>query len=163
MRITGWQKNCVLVNIPWWILNLKEQNTKYPITQWKLSTKQSWTRNLIIFSTICNVQQKWFDFQNYRIFARTRKQFPAGWIQTCVHPWRLGKVENFLNKTGVIDPCSRERMNTKWRFYKLTNLTVFAALLEDVPMGCKNAVLPKPVLKNHTVSFLTFDENTRKP
>ena len=50
-------------------------------------------------------------------------------------------------------------MNTKWRFYKLTNLTVFAALLRDVPMGCKNAVLPE----KHTINCLTFEENTREP
>ena len=54
-------------------------------------------------------------------------------------------------------------MNTKWRFYKLTNLTVFAALLKDVPMGCKNAVLPEPLLKNHTINCLTFEEKTRQP
>ena len=54
-------------------------------------------------------------------------------------------------------------MNTKWRFYKLANLTVFAALLKDVPMGCKNAILPKPLLRNHTVNRLTYEENTRQP
>ena len=50
-----------------------------------------------------------------------------------------------------------------WRFYKLTNLTVFAASLRDVPMECQNAVLPKPLLKNHTINCLTFEENTRQP
>ena len=54
-------------------------------------------------------------------------------------------------------------MNTKWRFYKLTNLTVFTALLKDVPMGCENAVLPEPLLKNHTINCLTYEENTRQP
>ena len=54
-------------------------------------------------------------------------------------------------------------MNTKWRFYKLTNLTVFAALLKNVPMGCKNAVLPEPLLKNYTINCLTYEENTRQP
>ena len=54
-------------------------------------------------------------------------------------------------------------MNTKWRFYNLSNLTVFAALLKDVPIGCKNAVLPKPLLKNDTISCLTYEENTRQP
>ena len=47
-------------------------------------------------------------------------------------------------------------------FYKLTNFTVFAASLNDVPMGCKNAVLPEPLLKNHTINCLTFEENTRQ-
>ena len=54
-------------------------------------------------------------------------------------------------------------MNTKWWFYKLTNLTVFAALLKDVPMGCKDAVLPEPLLKNHTINCLTYEENARQP
>ena len=49
------------------------------------------------------------------------------------------------------------------RFYKLTNLTVFAALLKDIPMGCRDAVLPDPLLKNHTVICLTFEQNTRQP
>ena len=69
----------------------------------------------------------------------------------------------FLKKTDVIESCSRERMNTKWRFYKLTNLTVFAALLKDVPMGCKNAVLLELLLKNHTINCLTFEESTKQP
>ena len=54
-------------------------------------------------------------------------------------------------------------MNTKWMFYKLANLTVFAALLKDVPMGCKDANLPEPLLKNHTINCLTFEENTKRP
>ena len=54
-------------------------------------------------------------------------------------------------------------MNTKWRFYKLTNLTVFAALLKDVPMGCKNTVLPERLLRNGAINCLTYEENTRQP
>ena len=30
-------------------------------------------------------------------------------------------------------------------------------------MGCKNAVLSEPLLKNHTINCLTFEENTRQP
>ena len=54
-------------------------------------------------------------------------------------------------------------MNTKWKFYKLTSLTVFAVLLKDIPMGCRDAVLPDPLLKNHTVNCLTFEQNTPQP
>ena len=80
----------------------------------------------------------------------------------CTHD-ELSKLKDFLNKTDVIESCSRERMNTKRRFYKLTNLTVFAALLKDVPMWCKNAVLPQPPLKNCTINCLTYGENIRQP
>ena len=75
----------------------------------------------------------------------------------------LAKLKEFLNKTDVIESCSRERLNTKWRIYKLTNLTVFAALLKDVPMVCNDAVLPEPLLKNCTINFLTFEENRIQP
>ena len=78
----------------------------------------------------------------------------------CTHDG-LVKLKDFLNKTDVIESCSRERINTKWRLYKLADLTVFAALLKDVPMVCKNAVQPKPLLRNGTINCLTYEENTR--
>ena len=80
----------------------------------------------------------------------------------CTHN-DLAKLKNFVNKIDVIESCSRERMNTKWRFYKLTNLTVFAAFLKDVPMGCKDAVLPEPLMRSGTINCLTIEENTRQP
>ena len=63
----------------------------------------------------------------------------------------------------VIDLCTRERANTKWKFYKLTNVTVFEAPLKDITRGCKDTVLPEPLLKNHNVNCLTFEKNTRQP
>ena len=68
-----------------------------------------------------------------------------------------------LEKMDIIDLCTRERANTKWKFYKLTNVTVFAALLKDVPMGCKDTVLPEPLLRNCNVNCLTFERNTSQP
>ena len=76
---------------------------------------------------------------------------------------QLAKLKVFLNKTDVIDSCSREKLSTVWRFYKLINLTVFVAPLKDVLMGCKDAVLLEPLLKNCSVNCLTFEENTTKP
>ena len=80
----------------------------------------------------------------------------------CTHD-DLAKLKDFFKKSDVIESCSREKMNTKWRLYKLTNLTVSAVLLKDVAMGCRNAVLPKPLLRNGTINCLTFEENTRQP
>ena len=75
----------------------------------------------------------------------------------------LAKLKVSLNKIDVIESSRREKMNTKWRFYKLSKMTVFAALLKDVPMGCKNAVLPEPLLKNGTINCVRYEENTRQP
>ena len=74
----------------------------------------------------------------------------------------LTKIKNRLSNTDVIEYCLRQQANTKWNIHKLTNVTVSAAILKDVPMGCKDTVLPDPLLKNHSVNCLTFQENTRK-
>ena len=70
---------------------------------------------------------------------------------------------NLKEKTDIVDLCTREKANTKWKFYKLKNVTVFAALLKDVPMGCEDSVLPEPLLKNQNVNCLTFEKYTQKP
>ena len=45
----------------------------------------------------------------------------------------------------------------------MKNLTVFAALLKFVPMGCKDSVLPELLLNNQKVNCLTCERITRKP
>ena len=75
----------------------------------------------------------------------------------------MAKLKEILKKTDVIESCTKERSNTKWRFIELTNLTIFAALLRDIPMGCKDAVLPESLLKNHTVNCLPYEQDTKKP
>ena len=68
-----------------------------------------------------------------------------------------------MQKMDIVDLCTREGAITKWKFYKLTNLTTFPLLLKDVPMGCKITVLLEPLLKNHNVNCFTFERNTLKP
>ena len=75
----------------------------------------------------------------------------------------LTKDKNLLSSTDVIKSCTRERGNTKWNFYKLMHVTIFAALLKEVPMICKDTVLPDPLLKTLSLKCLTFEESTRKP
>ena len=95
-------------------------------------------------------------------FYAHKNNTPLNWSKfVCTHD-DLAKLKDFFNKTDVTESCRRGRMNTKWRFYKLTNLTLFAALLKDVPTECMDAVLPEPLLKNHTINYLTFEENTRQ-
>ena len=75
----------------------------------------------------------------------------------------MAKLKEILKKIDVIESCTKERSNTKWRFFKLTHVTIFAALLRDIPMGCKDAVLPESLLKKHTVICLTYEQNNKKP
>ena len=75
----------------------------------------------------------------------------------------MTKLKEILKKTDVIQSCTKEKSNTKLRFFKLTNLTIFASLLRDIPMGCNDAVLPQSLLKNHTVNCLTYEQNAKEP
>ena len=77
-------------------------------------------------------------------------------------PDDITNLKEKLQKMGIVDLCTRERANTKCKFYKLTNLTVFAAVLKDLPMGCKDSVLPEPLLKNQNVNCLTFEIKYKK-
>ena len=75
----------------------------------------------------------------------------------------MTNLKKRMQKMDIVDLCTRERSNTKWKFYKLTNLTILASLLIDVAMGCKDTVLPEPLLKHHNMNCLTFEKNTRQP
>ena len=94
-------------------------------------------------------------------YAQGNNTLLARSIFVCTHD-DLANLKDFLNKTDAIESCSRKRMNTKWKFYKLTILTIFNALLKNVPMGSKNEVLSEPLRKNHRINCLTYDENTRQ-
>ena len=68
----------------------------------------------------------------------------------------MAKLTEISKKTNVIESCTKEKSNTEWRFFKLTNLTIFAALLRDVPKGCKDAVLPELLLKKSYIQLPSF-------
>ena len=74
----------------------------------------------------------------------------------------MTNLKKILKKTDVIESCTKERSNTKWTFFKLTNLTIFAAILRDKPMGCKDAVLLESFLRNPSINCLTHEQNTKK-
>ena len=108
-------------------------------------------------------------FIQFRKYRRWRVQTHTKTIPCWIDPnlcgpgttWQMTWRNDFLNKIDLIESCSRERKNTKWRFYSLTNLTVFAALLKDVPMGWKDAVYS--VEKSHSqISHLWRDMKTAK-
>ena len=77
-------------------------------------------------------------------------------------PGDITNLKRKLQKLDIVDLSTRETANTKWKFHKLTNLIVCAALLKDVHMGCKDYVLPELVLKNQNVNCLTFEKKYKK-
>ena len=66
----------------------------------------------------------------------------------------LLNIQNEIEKLNLIETCTQERQNSKWRFKVITNVTVFAALLTNIPMGCTDSPLPEPLLRNPEVNCL---------
>ena len=77
-------------------------------------------------------------------------------------PDDITNLKEKLQKMDILDLCTQERASTKRKFYKLTKLTVFAPLLKDVSVGCKDSVLPEPLLKNQIMKCLTFLKKYKK-
>ena len=101
LKIIDWAKSCVPVNISWWIRNLSETQSIQLRSGNSQGNNREWeTWSFFQQFEMCSKSESgfWLHFEKYRrrrvqIILRTRKQYPAGSIQTCVHPWRLGKVE----------------------------------------------------------------------
>ena len=75
----------------------------------------------------------------------------------------MTNLKDRMQKMDIVDIYTRERANTKWKFHKLTNVTIYASFFNDVPMGCKDTVLPEPLLRNCNENCLSFEKNTLKP
>ena len=60
----------------------------------------------------------------------------------------LINLRNEFEKLDLIETCTQEHQNSKWRFTVITIVTVFAALLTNIPMGCTDSHLPEPLLRN---------------
>ena len=72
-------------------------------------------------------------------------------------------LKDRMQKMDIVGICTRERANIKWKFYKLTNLPIFASLLRDVLIVCKDTTLTEPLLCNRNVNCLTYEKNTLQP
>ena len=66
-----------------------------------------------------------------------------------------GKVEKF----DIVKQCTQERQNTKWRLKLITNVKIFAALLNNIPMGCLDSVLSEPLLRHTQVNCLSSNKD----
>ena len=109
--------------------------------------------NLAFGFVLENVEDGWRSF----FYAHENNTLMERSTFVC-KPDDITNLEEKIQKMDIVDLCRRERANTKWKFYKLTNMAVFAALLKDVPMGCKDSVLLEPLLKNQKVNFLTIEK-----
>ena len=66
----------------------------------------------------------------------------------------LVSLQDRVEKMDLIETCAQERANTKWRYALTTNVTIFCALLNNIPMGCLDAVIPEQLLSRRDVNCL---------
>ena len=66
----------------------------------------------------------------------------------------LNNIIAKLSVTDFVESATRERPNTKWKFAFSTNVTIFAATLDQIPMGCCNLEMPSCILKNKKIYCL---------
>ena len=71
----------------------------------------------------------------------------------------LISIQREFEKFDIVEQCTQERQNTKWRFKLILNVTIFAALLKHIPMGCPDSVLPEPLLRHKQVNCLLLDKD----
>ena len=71
----------------------------------------------------------------------------------------LTSIQCKVEKFDIVEQCTQEHQNTKWRFKLITNVTIFAALLRNIPMVCPDSVLPELLLRHTIVNCLLSDKN----
>ena len=71
------------------------------------------------------------------------------------------KLKNILSNTEVVELCIKAPANTKWKNYKLTIVTGFAALLGENLMESEVAVLPEPLFENQSASAQQSRRNSK--
>ena len=99
------------------------------------------TKVNLAFGCILKIKTK----RDSGIFTHTKNDNMLDRLEFVCTKVKLTKLRDFFNETDVSKLCCSEGMNTK--FYKLTNLTVFAASLKDVLVGCHDAVLHKSLIQ----------------
>ena len=64
-----------------------------------------------------------------------------------------------MEKYDIVEQCTQERQNTNRRFELITSVTIFPALLKNIPLGCPDSVLPELLLKKHSVICLLSNKD----
>ena len=60
---------------------------------------------------------------------------------------------------GLVETCAQERTNTNWRYALTTNVKIFCALLNNIPIGCSDALIPEQLLRRSDVICVVTHEH----
>ena len=71
----------------------------------------------------------------------------------------MTEFQQRLDYLNIVGLSTKERSSNKWKLLFTTNVTIFAALLKIVPVGCKDILLPANLIKRSDVNCLTYKSN----
>ena len=72
---------------------------------------------------------------------------------------RLPKLQDFLNKTDVIESCSKE--STQMQVLQVNCFNSICCVIQRRTYGLNDAVLTESLLRNCTINCLAYRENKR--
>ena len=94
------------------------------------------------------------DTDDYRYFYAHENNTFFGKSHLLCSKGDLVSPQDRIEKMDLVETCARERANTKWRYAVTTNVTNFCALLNNIPVGCLDAVIPQQMLRRSDVNCL---------
>ena len=66
----------------------------------------------------------------------------------------LVSLQYRVEKMDLVETCAQERANTKWRYALTTNVTILCALINNIPMGCLDALITEQLSRISDVNCL---------
>ena len=94
------------------------------------------------------------DTEEYRYFFAHENNTLFGKSHLLCSKGDLVSLQDRVENMDLVEKCAQERENTKWQFVLTTNVTIFCALLKNIPMGCIVAVLPEQLLRRPDLNCL---------
>ena len=72
------------------------------------------------------------------------------------------EFQHRLNDLIIVELSTRERSSSKWNLLFTTKVTIYAALLKSVPIGCKDYLLPPNLVKRNDVNCFNYKSNKER-
>ena len=178
---TQWEMWTIKVLEKYWNL----ANTFWQILKWRMEDAESSTLPCLPSTFLCSTINWIMYSKNWNVLQKLTLHLDSFWktlMMDCVNTFTLTRTILFWKELNLSlhkllwltwkTECRKRILlifvlekepKQKRKFYKFTNITIFASLLKDIPLDCKDTVLPEPFLRNCNVNCLTFERNTRQP
>ena len=72
------------------------------------------------------------------------------------------KLLETLSSKNLNEILADERPDTKWKFFTVTNMTVYATHLDEVPLGCIKVSIPAYILHHNRINCLLSNRQTKE-